>query len=287
MNNQTTLSSIGILLLAMGLIPLGDVGGKLLTQQGINSSFVAWSRFCLGFVLLLPLSGLKLSEIHALFNWRIMLRGGCITGSIWSILTALSTEPIANVFAALFIAPVISYFLSAALLKEHITLPRTLLLLIGFCGVLAVVKPSVSMSIGILFALCASCFYTGYLVCNKWLVKYYRPRFMLISQLFFGSIALAPFGLSHLPETMNTNISLLILLSAFGSAAGNLLMVEGNRRLPANIVSPFIYTQLLFATLYGITIFSDWPDSWSQIGLAVIVISGFSSWFLAGKEHKA
>ena len=62
-------------------------------------------------------------------------------------------------------------------------------------------------------------------------------------------------------------------------------MVEGNRRLPVNIVSPFIYTQLLFATFYGISVFNEWPDSWSQIGLAIIIISGFSSWFLSGKEH--
>ena len=211
MNNQITLPSISILLLAMGFIPLGDVGGKLLTQQGVDPSFVAWSRFFLGFMLLLPLSGLKLSEISSLLNWRILLRGTCITGSIWSILTALSTEPIANVFAAVFIAPVMSYFLCAALLKEHISLPRTILLLIGFCGVMIVVRPSLNMSIGILFALCASCFYTGYLVCNKWLVKHYRPRFMLISQLFFGSIALAPFGIPHAPETVNINLSLLIL----------------------------------------------------------------------------
>ncbi len=284
MQNHVSLSSVGILLLAMSLIPMGDVGGKLLTQQGIDSIFVAWSRFLFGFLLLLPLSRLRLNELSSLFNWRILLRGAFITGSIYSILTALSTEPLANVFAALFIAPVISYFLSAALLKEHITLPRTVLLLIGFCGVLIVVKPSLNMSVGILFALAASCFYTGYLVCNKWLVAHYRPRFMLISQLFFGSIALLPFGVSHVPETIDVDISLLILLSAVGSAVGNLLMIEGNRRLPANIVSPFIYTQLLFATFYGIAFFNDWPDSWSQLGLAIIILSGFSSWFLAGRE---
>ena len=277
MNNQMTLSSILILLLAMSLIPMGDVGGKLLTQQGIDSSFVAWSRFLIGFALLLPISRLQFAELPALFNFRILTRGFCITGSIYCILTALSTEPIANVFAALFIAPVVSYFLAAVLLKEQITLPRTILLLIGFCGVLVVVKPNADMSIGMLYALLASCFYTGYLICNKWLVKHYRPRFMLISQLFFGSIALAPFGLSSLPETINTNVSFLVLLSAFGSAFGNLLMVESNRHLPANIVSPFIYTQLFFATFYGIAFFSDWPDSWSMIGLTVIMLSGFSS----------
>ena len=84
---------------------------------------------------------------------------------------------------------------------------------------------------------------------------------------------------------MNWSLSGLVLLSAFGSAAGNLLMVEGNRRLPANIVSPFIYTQLLFATFYGIVLFNDWPDTWAVLGLITIILSGFSTWFLVRREN--
>ena len=285
MKPNYSLSSIGIMLLAMSLIPLGDVGGKLLAEQGVAPVFVGWSRFLIGFMLLLPLSGLKLVELPAMFNWRILLRGACITGSIWCILTAISTEPLAHVFAALFIAPVLSYFLSAILLKEQITPSRTFFLLIGFCGVLIVIRPGVNMSIGTFFALFTSVFYTGYLLCNKWLVHYYRPRFMLISQLAFGSIALAPFGIPHIPAEINWSFSGLILLSAFGSATGNLLMVEGNRRLPANIISPLIYTQLLFATFYGITIFNDWPDTWAVFGLAITILSGFSTWFLVRREN--
>ena len=285
MKPNISLPSVGIMLLAMSLIPLGDAGGKLLAEHGVAPVFVGWSRFLIGFVLLLPFSGLKLAELPALLDWRILLRGACITGSIWCILTAISTEPLAHVFAALFIAPILSYFLAAILFKEQITPSRTLFLLIGFCGVLITIRPGLNMSIGTIFALGTSIFYTGYLLCNKWLVSHFRPRFMLISQLVFGSIALAPFGIPHIPAEMNWSLSGLVLLSAFGSAAGNLLMVEGNRRLPANIVSPFIYTQLLFATFYGIVLFNDWPDTWAVLGLITIILSGFSTWFLVRREN--
>ena len=86
---------------------------------------------------------------------------------------------------------------------------------------------------------------------------------------------------THLPQTVNLNIGLLILLSAVGSAAGNLLLIESNRRLPANVVAPLIYTQLIFATSYGIIVFKQWPDAWGGIGLVVVITSGLAAFFLA------
>lgn len=284
MSQNISTSSIMIMLLAMSLVPLGDTAGKLLTQAGIEPFFVAWSRFFIAAICLLPFSGLKRQELLSLFNWRILLRGFFISGSICSILTALSTEPIANVFATLFIAPVIAYFLAAWLLKEQISTIRTVLLLIGFCGVLLVVKPGFGMTKGIGFGLLTGCFYSGYLTCNRWLVGQYRPRFMLISQLLFGSVVLAPLGLQNIPA-IDTQVSLLVLLSALASAIGNLLLVETNRRMPSSVAAPLVYTQLIFASLYGIIVFNTWPDLFSQIGLVILVSSGFSSWWIARQER--
>jgi drug/metabolite transporter (DMT)-like permease len=276
---------IFMMLVAMNLIALGDTGGKLLSQNNVDSFFTAWSRFAIGAVCLLPFCRLQLSELPSLLNWRILLRASFITVSISSILTALSTEPIANVFSAFFLGPILSYFLAAYFLKEKITLIRTILLLIGFGGVLLVVKPGLDMSNGMLFAVLAGCAYSGFLVTSRWLAQEYRPRFLLISQLFFGTIILLPFGANHIPVTIDVEISSLILLSALGSAIGNLLLIEVNRRLPANIVAPLVYTVLIFASLYGVLVFSTWPDTWSLIGMLIILISGLSSWFISDREN--
>ena len=63
-----------------------------------------------------------------------------------SILAAVRTEPIANVFGTFFIGPILSYFLSAIFLREPITILRTVLLLAGFCGVVMVVDPRFGLS---------------------------------------------------------------------------------------------------------------------------------------------
>ena len=284
MKHLKTLIPILMMLMAMNLVSLGDTGGKLLTQHEVDPTFIAWARFALGAICLLPFCRLRLHDIPTLFTWPILLRSFLIACAILSILTSLNTEPFANAISAFFIAPIISYFLAAYFLKETITLPRTILLLFGFCGILLVVKPGANMSVGMLFALLAGCFYSGYLVSSRWLINQYRPRLLLISQLVFGAIMLSPVGLREIPNVANVEISFLIILSALASALGNLLLIEANRRVPANIIAPLVYTQVLFATFYGVVVFNTWPDNLSLIGIIIVLSSGFGSWFIAGRE---
>ena len=127
--------------IAMSMIPAGDLAGKLLTgSYGASPVFVAWSRFLIGMAILLPF--VRFSAFRLLADWRLWLRALLITCGILSIQTALRTEPLANVFAAFFVGPIVSFTLSAVLLREPAGLWRSLLMLLGFCGVLLVVRLS-------------------------------------------------------------------------------------------------------------------------------------------------
>lgn len=143
---------------AMTCIVAGDTAGKALTAAGAHPFFVAWARFAMAALVLLPFSGLRRAELPQLADWRILMRGALIVGGISSILTALRTEPIADVFGAFFIGPVVSYILAALLLRERVTPLRSLLLAIGFCGVILVVKPGFGAGLGMAFALLAGMF---------------------------------------------------------------------------------------------------------------------------------
>ncbi|MGH1542037.1 MAG: DMT family transporter [Arenicella sp.] len=283
MINKDNFLLIVMILVGMSLIPLGDTAGKLLTQHGVSSTFIAWSRLAMGFLLILPLSGLKLSELTMLYQWRILLRAVLFVGAVSSILKAVETESIANVFGAFFIGPILSYFLAAIFLKEKITLLRSILLLIGFGGALLVIKPGVDMTIGMVFAAMAGCFYGCFLVANRWLAGSFRPRFVLLSTLLIGSIILTPFGISDIPP-IDTKIAILLIISALASAFGNLIIIEANRRLPASVVAPFVYTQLIAATFFSIVVFNAWPDKLSLIGLVILFTSGLISFVVANKE---
>ena len=266
---------------AMFCIVAGDTAGKALTQAGAHPFFVAWARFAMAALALLPFSGLTRAELPQLADWRILLRGALVVGGIASILTALSTEPIADVFGAFFVGPIISYILAALLLKEHVTPARSLLLALGFAGVLLVVKPGFGAGLGMGFAVLAGVFYGSFLTATRWLAGGFRPRFLLISQLLVGSVLLAPLAFSVGVPAMTPDVWLLLVGSAAGSAMGNFLLAMANRSAPASVIAPLVYTQLVAATLLGYLVFGDWPDALSLTGLAVILVSGLLSLRLA------
>ena len=277
---------LAMILLGMSLIPIGDSAGKLLTEMDVSPVFVAWSRLLVGFLFILPFSSLVRTEIKHLFDWRMLLRAALFTSAIFCMISALKTEPIANVFGIFFIGPIVAYFLAAAVLKERITLLRSVLLFIGFAGVVLVVKPGVGITTGMLFALIAGICYGCMLVANRWLAGLFRPRLILLSTLLAGSIALTPAGIESIPQTIDSRIIWLVLVSSIASALGNLIIIEANRRLDANIVAPFVYSQLVAAAILGVFLFNEWPDGYSLIGLAIIFTSGILSFVLSNRKTK-
>jgi len=271
-----------MVVMAMVLIVSGDAAAKVLGGQGFDPVFTAWSRFALAAVIIAPFAGLQRSDLAQAKDWRLILRAMLIVGGIVCILTALRTEDMATVFGGFFVGPIVAYALSAFLLGERVTLARTILLGLSFVGVLIVVRPGFGMTAGMGFAILAGCFHGSYLVATRWLAALFRPRFLLLSQLVIGAVVLAPFAIGPLPA-ITGNAAVLIGISAMGSALGNLLLVLVNRTTPANVIAPLIYSQLVVATVLGVIIFGDWPDSTTLIGLAVIAIAGASSVWFAGR----
>jgi drug/metabolite transporter (DMT)-like permease len=281
----TQLSSfrpIVMVVTAMFLIVGGDAAATVLTGAGFSQVFVAWTRFALAALLLAPFCAITQAELPHFIDWRLALRAGLIVGGIICILTALKSEPMANVFGGFFVGPIVSYFLSALLLRERISVVRTLLLLVSFVGVLIVVRPGFGMSTGMLFAVLGGVFHGSYLVATRWLAGSFRPRFLLLSQLAIGAAMLLPFAIGPLPD-ITLGLFILIAISALGSAAGNLLLVLVNRTTPAGVVAPLIYSQLLAAMVYGWAVFGQWPDEQSLVGLVIIMAAGVSSVWFAGR----
>lgn len=268
---------IALVFAAVTLVVIGDTAGKLMTSGGVDPFLVAWSRFALAALVLLPFSGLTRAELPHLLDRRVLIRGLFIACGISAILTALKTEPIANVFGAFFIGPVVSYVLAILFLGERPSPLRSGLLALGFAGVMLVVKPGFGATPGLGFALLAGCFYGAYLVMTRVVAGAFRPRFLLISQLLIGSVALAPLAaMAELPD-IDLRLSALVMISALGSALGNFCLVLANRRAEASLIAPLVYSQLISATVLGVVVFGDWPDALSLTGLTLIAASGIGS----------
>ena len=275
---MSELLKLGMLVfVAVTFVVVGDTAGKLLTGMGVEPIIVGWTRFAIAAVVLLPFSGLKRHELSCLLDWRVIVRAGAIAAGVACILTALKTEPIANVFGAFFVGPVVSYLLAILFLGETPSRTRSLLLALGFAGVMLVVKPGFGGSAGMALALSAGIFYGCYLAMTRTVAPDYRPRLLLFSQLAIGAALLTPLGLGAALPPMTLSVTVLILVSALASALGNYLLVLANKTAEASLIAPLVYTQLISATVFGVLVFGDWPDALSFVGLVVIALSGFAS----------
>ncbi len=279
----------------MSLIPIGDSAGKLLSNvYGISVWFIAWTRFLFGLIAVIIFVSLKPSANSLRYkttflDYRVWLRGIFIVCGISAILTSLQTEPIANVFAAFFIGPIVSYLGAAVVLKEKLTYTRSTLLGIGFFGVLLVVKPGLGESTGIYYALLAGIFYGCFLVMNRLLATTSAPSTLLVSQLAIGSLILLPLGIQNYPDIFVDEALLvctLVLISALGSAMGNLLLLFATQLTSASALAPLIYFQLIAATVLGLTIFGEQPDGYTWIGILIVLISGVASVVLPSTLEK-
>lgn len=277
--DKNTLRALPLMLMAMALIPAGDAAGKMLTQAGTAPVFVAWSRFALGALMIAPFA-LSAFSLRLFADWRVWLRALFIVGGIVSILTALRTEPIANVFGAFFVGPIASWLLSVWLLREPFSALRLGLVCLGFVGVILVVKPGFGMTPGLGFAVMAGLFYGAYLVMSRWIGGVARPRALLLSQLAIGALVLAVPGVAVIP-VVTPAIAGLTLASAFCSMAGNFLLILAYRRAEASRMAPLVYTQLIWAVVLGAVIFGELPDGLAILGLFVLLGSGLAGLLVA------
>lgn len=264
-----------IMFVAMSMIPAGDSAGKLMTTaMGVSPIFVAWSRFALGALMVLPF--LPKSSFAILRSPWVWIRAALLACGITSIQTALQTTDLAAVFAAFFVGPMFSYVLAAVFLKEAITPQRSLLVAVGFVGVLCTVRPGLNPDVGILWALAAGMFYGAFLTMSRALAGIAPPASLLFSQLFIALLLLTPFGLFHLPVVTAPVIGLTVA-SAFFSMMGNLLMLYAYRIAPATRIAPLIYFQLIAAVALGWSVFGDLPDGYTLLGLTLIIGAGLAS----------
>ncbi|CAM9970211.1 unnamed protein product [Chrysoparadoxa australica] len=267
--------ALPIMLLAMSLIPAGDSAGKLLTSLfGASPLFVAWSRFVLGTLMVLPF--LPRGALALLRRPLLWVRAALLAGGITSIQTALQTTDVATVFAAFFVGPLFSYVLAVAFLGERVTPLRSLLIALGFAGVLLVVRPGLGMTPGLAWALAAGLFYGGFLTLSRAVTGLAPPLALIFSQLAIAALLLLPLGLFALPAPSLPLVG-LTLASALCSMLGNLLLLYAYRLASATRVAPLVYFQLIAAVLLGWLLFGDLPDGLTWAGLALITGAGIAS----------
>jgi drug/metabolite transporter (DMT)-like permease len=66
----------------------------------------------------------------------------------------------------------------------------------------------------------------------------------------------------------------MLLAAGLLGGLGHWAIIIAYQRAEAPLVAPFAYTELVWATMLGLTFFGDFPDLWTLVGAAIIAASG-------------
>ena len=205
----------------------------------------------------------------------ILVRVGAEIFITITFLTALKHMPLANVTAILQALPLAITMAAALFLAEPVGWRRWSAILVGFVGVLIVVRPGLEgFNIYSLSAFMAIIFLTVREISTRKL-KSEVPTITVVLSTAVGSTLFA--GIMMIGsewDTVSAVSWLLILGAAVAVLIATLLSVMAMRIGDIGFVSPFRYTSMLGAIGLGILMFGDWPDQPTLVGTLIIVSTG-------------
>ena len=244
-------------------------------SPSIHPFELAFFRSLFGFIVILPLllrGGIDSVRTH---QPRLqMLRGVVSIAAMMSWFYGLSMVPLAEATALSFTNVIFGSLAAIIFLREKMTMARGIAVFIGFVGVVVILRPGfVQMDIGVVCVLFSALCWG----CSVVIVKQLGRTDSAVSIVAWVGIQLSilslPFALSvWVWPTMEE----WLWLSLLGTLAtiGHLCMVQGLKLTDAMTIFPLDFTRLIWASLFGLFIFSEWPDVWTFVGAGIIVISG-------------
>ena len=187
--------------------------------------------------------------------------------------------------AILFSTPFLVAILAGPILGEWVGWRRWTAIGVGFLGVLVVIRPGISggMQWAALFSVAAAIFYAAYGIATRMVSRTDSSETTLFYGNLVGVVVMAPLlPLVWTAPPSLFDLGLLVAVGALGSA-GHYLLIAAHRRAPASVLSPFMYTQLVWATTLGFLVFGHVPTQWTLAGGAIVVASGL---YLIHRERK-
>jgi drug/metabolite transporter (DMT)-like permease len=191
-----------------------------------------------------------------------------------SILLGLRLMSLADATVLTFAAPLFVVVLSGPMLHERVGTASWVGVCAGFVGVLIVVRPGAgSIAWAALLPLATAFLFALYQVLTRLASRGDPPATTLAWTILIGLLLTTPL----LPLTWaeaSFAAWLLLIISGLLYGTGQFLLIRALAAAPANILTPFTYTQSVAAVLFGMLVLGELPDPWTFVGTALIVLAG-------------
>ncbi|WP_225809699.1 DMT family transporter [Halomonas lysinitropha] len=274
---SSSFKGIGFMCLGVLCLAIGDAIAKWLGEVHSPLQIIFFRTLVsLPLIALLAYFGGGLLKLRTRRPGLHLLRGLIYTGTMGFFVLGLTLLPLAEATAIAFVAPMFVTLLSVPLLGERIERQVLAASLLGFLGVMIIVRPGgAAFQMGSLVMIGAALFYALMMItARRW-----GGTEHLWAMVFY--MTLVPFVLTALAlpwvwQTPHPWHWPAFLGSGIFGVGATASITMAFRHAPAAIAAPFDYTAMLWAVLLGWWFWGEMPDIWVFIGSALIIGSGLA-----------
>lgn len=186
---------------------------------------------------------------------------------------SLSLINVADSVALQFTLPFFTMFAAVLLLGEKIYSHRLMATLVGFAGVLVIVRPGFAdMSIGILFALAASAFHAVSDTYSRYLARYDNIQtIMFCNFVFIIPLAAIPAAIYWAP--LSSEIWPQLILFCVAGICAQYCLTRSFGLAQASLVSPILFLRLPLVAVIAFYAFDQQSEIWTWVGAGVIILA--------------
>jgi len=275
-SDRSSLIGIGLMCLAVLSFAVTDTTAKWLGQH-TSVLVVIWARYVVQFVM----------SFAVVNPWTVpgllrttrpvlqLVRSALLFATTALNFTALHFLQLDQTVSIMFSAPFFVALFAGPLLGEWVGVRHWAAILVGFCGILLVVRPGVGgIHPAAFLSLGAAAAYALYSITTRMLAPYDRTETTLFYSALVGSIAATlPLPLVWEVPTEPLVYGAMLELGII-AGAGHYFLILAHARAQAATLAPYIYTQILGMIALGWLVFGDVPTPWTLAGAAVVIASG-------------
>ena len=273
--------AITLVLLSQLVLLVLDISAKWLSVEGMPTTEIVFVRYGMHLFLLLllflPVTGRNLFISN---NWKLeILRGACLLCTTGLNFLAMRYLPLTVTSAIQFTSPLIICAMSGPLLGDKVGWRRWLAILVGFTGILIIVRPGTeAFQPAALLSLGCAFFLALFSILTR---KLAGVDSALTQQFYAGAtpvILLAPIAFTGWvwPSQPVSWIAFAIMGAA--GLGGHYLNSVAHRYATPATLAPFSYLSLLYLSVASWLIFNQPPDQWFILGATIIIASGLYIW---------
>ena len=262
-------------LLAWVMLPIMDGFAKYLSAE-LPVLQITWARYFFTVVFIFPL---MLFFFKKYLVWTDkpklqLIRGLILLTANISFFYSISVIWLPNALTLAFVAPLVVTAFSPFFLGESVGYRRWAAVIIGFIGSLVVIRPGfLEINLASLAALGTGIMYGFYLIITRKLSTSDNPLLTLLLTGVVGAIIATTFmPFVWVSPTFN-QWSIMAAIGLF-ACRGHLFIILSLKYADASKLAPFSYFEIVTNIIIAYYFFGDFPDSWTFLGLFIIVFSG-------------